>query len=472
MRKHEHSRGGKLQTLVLLVLPIILAAAAPAALAAEAVLTLNMALSKAAAEHPSVGTAERNLESAHLSVDLKKSENGLKLSTSLTPLQYSSRRGELGQRLSLDGSFSGVTGLGASASITWSSDQWMEKEDEADVTIGVTWNLWPNPKYSTKHLSLIDAREKVDIAQAELEAARSSALVDVYKSYRLLQIQEARASLAEKAYETQAQLYQQVVDKYEKGLASQSDVLSAKTAMEKSKSNYKKAARDLALDIAQFAKVLGLDKASNWKLEPLPESMKLVPVALSEEEAIALAERNSANLMQKEQAVKAAERSLQAAVADKGLGVSVTGSVSFDEELADPSYGAFVSVNYDLFDGGARKIQIEQLRLNLAKAQDDLETAKHELVRTIQSSLSELEWLSDQVAIAQLDLERARLGYQAKQAQRKQGLISLIELMEAETQLEESRLNWLEALVNYEAMRLNFMQQTGQALDIEGGDLH
>jgi len=207
-------------------------------------------------------------------------------------------------------------------------------------------------------------------------------------------------------------------------------------------------------------------------LEPLPERMKLVPVALSEEEAIALAERNSANLMQKEQAVKAAERSLQAAVADKGLGVSATGSVSFDEELADPSYGAFVSVNYDLFDGGARKIQIEQLRLNLAKAQDDLETAKHELVRTIQSSLSELEWLSDQVAIAQLDLERARLGYQAKQAQRKQGLISLIELMEAETQLEESRLNWLEALVNYEAMRLNFMQQTGQALDIEGGDLH
>lgn len=473
MRRYVYSRGGKLHAVVFWLLCMILVTAfCSAALAAETVLTLEMALSQALTDHASVVSAERNVESAYLSVASLEADMGLKLSASATPIRYSSGRDKIDQSVSLNSSFSSLSGLGASATVRWDSDAWLRKEDESDVTIGVTLDLWPKAEYSEQNLRLIDAREKADLAQAELDVVRNTTVVEVYKTYRLLQIQEARVALQQKAYETQAQLYQQVLDKYKKGLASQSDVLSARVAMEQAKADYKKAARSLSLEIAEFAKALGLDPDKNWQLAPLPETIRLAAVEFSEEDAIRLAEKKSIRLRQAEQAVKAAERSFQAAAADKGLDVSLTGNVSWKQEVSDPSYGAFLSVSYDLFDGGKRKTLIRQQELALAQARDELENVKREIAHTIVDIFSNLDWLSDQVEVAQLNLERSKLEYEGKRAQRQQGLISVLELAEAETELEKSRLNWLEALVNYEAMRLNLLLQTGQALDIEGGGLY
>ncbi len=434
-------------------------------------LTLQEAVSLAVENDPAVADARVNLDSAALSVEKSSTPYRPQASASIQPLRLSglldgASEVETGQALNFSGSVNLAPGLALSTAARLNT----RESDTANFELGLTLDVWPRPANDANYLALLDAREAVHLVKEEERTVRANAALQTYRRYRLLQVEQARTEMLQADSQVKDELYEQAKDKYDKGLTAQTDVLAAQIARDSSYAEHAKALRELEQSRGELAQALGLDSKTEWHLEPLPESPLLVEVQVDETEAIAAAWEENGELKRKKQSLASARRDLNAAREDIGLGVGVTGNIQVhEEEWEQPTYGAYLSVSYDLADGGQRKNRVSEAEIQLKKAQTAVSREQDQISNDITGRISELQWLWDQARIAQLAWQKSQIEGQARSLQAEKGLISETVRQESRNAQERSRLDWVRAVVEYEAARLELMARMGEELAIEGG---
>lgn len=465
-------RGMKLLTSAIFVL-VVVAMLTPPVLGSESVLSLEEALERALRHHPTVWDATAGARQTELAWEGQQAQRRLQasVSTDVARMTYDSGEDDgvkftSGLTLDRPVSMSASWQLAAGTTISLSGIAG-EKEGSGNVlSINFNRQLWPNPSLSEAELGRQNAQEALNDLPLQARQAQAAALIDVYRRYRALQIQEARLDLLASQVEGAIQRYTEVVAQFELGLASADDVIQAELERDRVFASYEREKRELALSRRSFFRDLGLDEHADYRLAPLPEKLDYTFLSMGQDEAIERALSTSNDLRSAERNLRAAETRYEAAKTSK-LSASFSAGTSLADWDASPVYSAFVVASYDLADGGSAEIKRQEAELNLERARRAVESARSAVIADVDRRLSDLEWLAEQVRFAEVSLELAERTLEARVQQKLRGVTTTKAVEESRRAVEEARLSYVDAVVAYQAAQWELMSLMGEELLID-----
>jgi|GEM_PF-2027055 len=449
-------------------------AALPASAANAGMLTLTDALERALLYHPTVIDAEQRLAEAGLAYGREQAGRRVQASISagVAGLRWDTGDDEgprfshllqKGSSVTVRGSWQLAPGTSITAEVL---KERLSAQGEV-ASVSVTRQLLPSPRDSEN--TLLNAQEAVHESELRLARARASALIDVYRRYYGLQVEETKVRLSEAAAALADERYTETVRRFEHGLASETDVHNAALERDRAQASLDRARRELALTKAAFARDLGFGGGSDWELSPLAQSVTWTPFDVPFETAVERVLAASADYLAAQRNVRSAERRYEAAKADFGLQASLTAGMKIPEwQGSSPEFSVALGASYNFVDGGAREIERREAALALERAERALRSLEESIRADVARRLSDLEWLAAQIGFAARALELAERTHDARIEQAARGVVGERAVKESEASAAEARLSYIEAVVAYEAARLELLAAMGEAVEIAG----
>lgn len=298
---------------------------------------------------------------------------------------------------------------------------------------------------------------RIDAAKAQLLAA-DFAFNEVHRQlifrvaeayYQLLnamgQEAAARASLAN------AQIVQQAAEaSLKNGLATLPDVLEARSAT--AQAEYDLQAVLGAEDIAHgnLATALGTSPTETIHVQPIDQIAIPDNLEGSVDEAIDRAVRQRPDLMSQVAAIRAANAQLKQARAayypTLGLHVRPDAQSLYGLQqtlpwghTADLDGELSLSLNWTLFDGGARKNQVAQAQANVREAQSQADALRDQIENGIWTAYSDLKTALRQRQAAEALLVAADQSYNASIESYHYGVRNLVDVTQAQRTLAQAR---------------------------------
>jgi outer membrane protein TolC len=155
---------------------------------------------------------------------------------------------------------------------------------------------------------------------------------------------------------------------------------------------------------------------------------------------------NRPELDQLDRATRAAESRVQLARAELkptlSLGVDA-GTQGEEYEFGRGRNFGMISLllNWNLFDGGARRAEARSARAAVRQAATRRDEAALQIQLEVQQALDRLQTTSDTLATAQARVEAARAGFRIAGRKRDEGVINQVEFIDARNSLTSAELN-------------------------------
>ncbi len=298
--------------------------------------------------------------------------------------------------------------------------------NQYSLTGSVSWELdvWGRVRRSVESSEASAAASQADLAATRLSA--QAALVQAYLQLRVLDEQKRLLDATVAAYEKSLQLTQ---NRYNVGVAGQSDVAVARTQVESTRAQ----SIDLDWQRGQYEHAIAVlmgQAPSHFTLPPAAFNVQLpqIPVGLPSE------------LLERRPDVAAAERRAAAANAQIGvaqaawfpsLTLSADGGFrngQFAELLTAPArfWSLGPALALTLFDGGARQAQVEQARASFDAQAAAYRQAALTGLREVEDYLIQLRVLENEQTVQRRALEAARESLRLIQNQYKAGLVDYL----------------------------------------------
>ncbi|BEG77548.1 efflux transporter outer membrane subunit [Achromobacter xylosoxidans] len=324
------------------------------------------------------------------------------------------------------GAGAGLTRSGSGSGSSSSSAGGGNVSNQYSLTGNVSWELdvWGRVRRSVESSEASAAASLADLAATRLSA--QAALVQAYLQLRVLDEQKRLLDATVAAYEKSLQLTQ---NRYNVGVAGQSDVAVARTQVESTRAQ----SIDLDWQRGQYEHAIAVlmgQAPSRFSLPPAPFSLQLpqIPVGLPSE------------LLERRPDVAAAERRAAAANAQIGvaqaawfpsLTLSADGGFrngQFAELLTAPArfWSLGPALALTIFDGGARQAQVEQARASFDAQAAAYRQAALTGLREVEDYLIQLRVMESEQAVQRRALESARESLRLMQNQYKAGLVDYL----------------------------------------------
>ena len=120
-----------------------------------------------------------------------------------------------------------------------------------------------------------------------------------------------------------------------------------------------------------------------------------------------------------------------------------------------------LSLNVPIFDGLAKNSRVKQMTFQLKESELSEQYLLQGLKMQRTNALSKLQINQAALEKQQRNIELSRKIYEVTQAQYTGGVVTLSELVNAETALKESQTNYLQALVQVKLAELELIKTTG-----------
>jgi outer membrane protein len=245
--------------------------------------------------------------------------------------------------------------------------------------------------------------------------------------------------------------------KFEAGTVSEFDWLSAKVSLANEKPRLISAENTLSLAIEGFRNLTFIDDEFFILTDPLA----YVPVEVDLEEALQLGMRKRPELLEKESAVELRKEDVSQQKSAYYPSVNLFGNYNYSDP--DPysfipgsasdgwqgHWSAGVRASWSLFDGGYRKSNVAESKLNMAIEEDqfrDLQRYVSLDIRTAwmrgRDAAEVIEATTENVGLAERALAIARSRFDA-------GLSTNLEVTQANVELSDARLARSQALYEY-----------------------
>ncbi|MFW5842289.1 MAG: TolC family protein [Spirochaetota bacterium] len=303
-----------------------------------------------------------------------------------------------------------------------------------------------------------------------LEDARKLLERDVRKAFYNLIVLEGQIEIAEEAVEIAREQFERTQINFENGVADEFTLLSARVALESRRpvvGNSRLAFEEAKLG---FAQLLGLDIETEIILEGTiePEIVSLDPDRLIAENLM-----DRTDLQELRQAVRIQEGVVRAETAALYpiLSLGYVADPTFvNDPFGDPWFadlendwvqpqGAFtISIIQPLdglVPGSQAQVRISDERTNLAKLQNQLVLATQRAEIEIRSLANRLETTRVSLGVQELNVELAERAYELALEAYNVGSRELLEVRNAEQDLQDARLQLLQEKSNYTAALLD-----------------
>lgn len=307
------------------------------------------------------------------------------------------------------------------------------------------------------------------LAAASHAQRQALQLVTAATALAYLSVLEAEQNVA--AAEADVQLAERLLElarnRREAGVATGVDVARAETRLAGQRVRLAQARAQLDTARLNLLRVIGAPLSAELELA---DRLKFTPEALPDPaKAIeqALAERSD---------LKAAQEQLRAAEAEYGAALGGwMPSVSFfgdygssglrPNELNLPTRSVGLRIDVPIFNGGRTRAEMQLAAARRRQAQAQYEDLRAAVEREVREALDHLAVRAEQVRAAESALRLAERELEMAQDRFRNGVADNVEVLQAQTALENARKDWVASLALYNMARLNLAVATGRAED-------
>lgn len=466
-----------------LLLAAAVALPAPAAAGAARVLSLREALAAAFDNSPSMKYSRLRLEGSESR--LRAQEAGLKTQLRLTlqPITYSNvnqfddffSTWYRSENTSSSGTFTveqplkwtdGVLSL--NNDLSW-QDSYSEAGDRESTT-------WQNRLYLQLQQPLFTYnRTRMELEELELDfenrrlqyaidrlSVEQTVMMNFFNVYSL----KMQLDINRDASETDRENYGIMKGKFEAGIGRQSDLSQAEVDMLSSEISYRNSQVSLARALDDFKVLIGLPLEEEIDID---EDVSFAPVGVDLEFAVGHGLENRMELRQQQISIQQAYNNVvrnsttNEFRGDLVLRYGTTGTDETFERMYDtPTQDQYVGVQFDipLWDWGRRKNTIRASETGVEIGLQQLEDQKNNIIIEIRDSYRKLENLGAQIDLARKRVRSAEQTYEVNLELYRGGSIDSRELGLSRQTLSSSRMNEVNALIDYKLQLLDLKIKT------------
>jgi outer membrane protein TolC len=332
---------------------------------------------------------------------------------------------------------------------------------------GGTWNLFDSFANwrGTRRASLMN-----QAAGHQLERTDQEIVFRVIDAYYWLLLANKELEVAEQSAKSAQVIFERSQNRFESGVAVQSDPLSAKVRLASRQQELIRARNNAALAQAQLATAIGVNVDSLFHPgEVLAERALTIPT-LEELEKKALANRPDLKRIQSEEA---AQRS-SVSIAKSNFGPRVNAFAGWQTD--NPTFLAGgggnnwlggIEVRFDLFEGGAKRAQLARERAFEQKISALRQSATDAILLDVRRAYYDVDASRQQLEVSRASVAEAQESLRTNQDRYDTGLITMADLLAAEDAARRSQADYWQTVyrfhTSYAAMELASGTLTSQS---------
>ena len=274
--------------------------------------------------------------------------------------------------------------------------------------------------------------------------------------------------------QAQVQVYEDTVKDYELqlnqawgfyryGTKAKIDVVTAEYNLGKAKLNLVKAKNILEVAQVQLSKIMGMPEYTNYELS---DQLTLNLFDITEEDAIKTAFEVRPELLAAKKTADAAKMNLRASRRELTPNLGVFGSygngMGNDYDLRSGQVG--VGLNYSALNIWKVKKQVDEARAEYNKTKAQYEDVKHDVYFNVKKNYMDLKTAREAIVIAKLALDQAKEQYRQVTGRYKAGVGDAIELKDGENTYLNARLDFYNAMLNYNTTAASLEREIGLPL--------
>ena len=306
-----------------------------------------------------------------------------------------------------------------------------------------------------------------DMAKRQYEGAQENTkeniniiIYDIKATYYNILFAQAQVQVYQdtvKDYELQLS---QAKGFYEYGKKPKLDIVTAEYNLGKAKLNLVKAEDILKVAKIRLSKIMGIPEYINYELS---DEMSLNKFGIDSDEAIKLAFELRPELISAQKEMEAAKMNLRAEKRNFTPNIGIFGS--YGNNLGseyDVQTGQFgVGLNYNGLNILRIKKQVDEARstYNMTKAR--YQEVKDTVYFNVKKCYTELQTAAEAIVMAKLALDQAKEQYRQVTGRYKAGVGDAIELKDGENTYLNARLDFYNAVLNYNVTAANLEQEIG-----------
>jgi outer membrane protein TolC len=305
------------------------------------------------------------------------------------------------------------------------------------------------------------------VVQANAEAmadARDTVVLAVGASY--LQVIAAKARVAsEKAQlETSDAVYHQTLERRGAGLAAQLDLNQDRVRAQTERQRLATLENDLYRQKINLARLTGLPPNEDYEIT---DDIGYSPApALSVDDAVRQAFAERSDLKAAEVQLKAAERTLAAARAERYPSVSVSadlGEIGTRFNQADHTYTVTGTLNIPIWQGGRVHGDIEQAQAAFDQRRAELADTRGRVESEVRNAYLDLAAATSQVELSKDNQQVTRDNLRLTQEKYETGVSDSVEVIQARQTVASADLDYITALFAHNLAKLSLARSLGGA---------
>ena len=310
------------------------------------------------------------------------------------------------------------------------------------------------------------AKRMYEASQENTKESINAIIHDIKSTYYNILFAQAQV----KVYEDTVADYQLQLDQawgfYRYGTKPKLDVVTAEYNLGKAKLNLVKAKNILEVAQIELSKIMGMPEYTNYELS---DQLTLNKYDGSVEDAVNTAFDVRPELIAAKKNAEAAKMNLRAArrefAPDLGIYASYGNGIGNEYNVRSTQFGAGLS--YSGLNILKIAKQVSEANAQYKKSKAEYEDAKHSVYYNVKKDYMELKTAMESIVIAKLALDQAKEQYRQVTGRYKAGVGDAIELKDGENTYLNARLDFYNAMLNYNTIAAELEKEIGLPLKLK-----
>jgi len=326
---------------------------------------------------------------------------------------------------------------------------------------GGTWNLFDS---LASWRGLSRAESVKEASGHQLERTDQTIVFRVVDAYYGVLLARKQLELSEQSLKTAEAILDRTNNRVESGVAVGSDALSAQVRLAARKQELISAQNNLALARAQLGTTIGVPSERGFKPAEALAEKNLPLISLAEAEKQATAMRPDLKQLQSQETAQ--QQSVSIAKSSFGPRVNAFADWEMDNTGFATGGGgnnwlAGLEIQFDLFEGGAKKAQLAHELAVQEKVSSAREMAADAVRLEVQRAYYDVDAARQQVDVAHAAIDAAQESLRINQNRYDSGISTISDLLAAEEAARRSQTDYWQAIYRYHTGYANLELASG-----------
>ncbi len=310
------------------------------------------------------------------------------------------------------------------------------------------------------------AKEIVRANEATAEDAEDLVVLAVGGAYLQVIAAKARLDASLAQLETADALYKQALEQRSAGVIAQTDLNRAQIEADAERQRMTTLQNDLAKQKINLARLVGLPPNEFYEVtDPVPYSPA---PPMSFDVAMRYAMEHRSDLRAAEAQVRAAEKTLSAARAERLPSFSIYADYGVIGKNPAQSHGTFIvtgTLNFPIWLGGRVKGDIEQAKAALAQRRAELEDIRGQIEREVRNAFLDMRAAANQIDVAMKNIQVAAQNLELSRQRFDAGVNDNTEVVQSQEAVANAQLDYINSLFAHNLAKLSLARAIGLAAE-------